>query len=131
MTPLIIGPDERRAIFDLRELASANPIDMAVRVPTLRTKAGMRKHMAQMNRQTISLPTGFTLTYSIELNHPDGRTMRHMSMAVKKKGRVPSPTTVWMACEELGFVGVPLANSAVWIEKLDNGGDAINVVQPL
>ena len=83
-----------------------------------------------MTDQSVPIPMAFVVTYSIEYNHPGGRTARHMSMSVMRDGRVPHPAGVWMVCEELGFHG-SLRECTVWLEDLSDGGSAVNVVQLL
>jgi hypothetical protein len=84
-----------------------------------------------MNAQTVVIPGPwqFFVVFTIETGHPAG-TCRHMSLSIRRKDRVPSPAAVWMVAEELGFSGGLLACSA-WLERLSDGGIAINVAQPL
>jgi hypothetical protein len=127
-TPLIIGPVEKAQLYRLRELAASHPVDMTTLMARLETRDGKRMHMRQMSKQTIYLPANFAVTFSIETGHPVG-TCRHMSMSVNRADRVPSLEGVWMAAEELGFVGGLTSCQAVWPEELQGHGMAINVVQ--
>jgi hypothetical protein len=127
-TPFLIGPVEIEALHQLREMAAAHPVDMQKLVPQLKNKKGKRRHMDQMNRQSVMIPVEFLVTFSIETGHPAG-TCRHMSMSSPAPGRVPLPEAIWMAAEELGFIG-GLERCMVWLEDLTQG-KAVNVVQPL
>lgn len=127
--PLIIGAAEKAQLQQLRELAARYPVEMPGLLARIETVAGKRRHMRQMNRQTIQLPVLFFVTFSIETGRPCG-VARHMSMSVKREGRAPVPEAVWMAAEELGFTG-SLEACTVWLETLSDGGIAVNVVQPV
>ena len=105
---------------------------MPVVAKLLKTAEGKRQHMDQMNEQSIAIPMGFLVTFSIEAGHPVG-VCRHMSMSVMREGRAPNPEAVWMVAEELGFQG-GLSACHVYKEDLQRGDEraiAINVVQPL
>ena len=128
-TPLLLGPDECAALQELRELAAATPVDMPPLLQRLKTGEGKAAHMRQMNAQSIEIPVGYLVTFSIETGHPAG-VCRHMSMSSPVEGRVPIPEAVWMVAEELGFSG-SLEACAVWLEDLQGHGKAVNVVQPL
>lgn len=128
-TPLVIGPDEETKFAALKNYAASHVIDMAEVMPMIQTKKGKRKHLERMNKYTIALPFGFTVTYSVEIGHPIG-SCRHLSMASAVPRRVPSPQAVWMVAEYFDFKG-GLEACTVWPEELGDGGTAINVVQPL
>lgn len=110
------------------------PVDMTGLTERLKTPEGKRAHMDQMNKQSITLPMGYMVTFSIELNHPAG-TMRHMSMSVAAPGRAPNEHALWMVCPELGFTGNSIYDcDCIWPEDLQRGSEramAINVVQKL
>jgi len=132
MTPLVIGPEQQRALAALQELAAARPVDIKQLLATISDPEAKRRHMDQMNAQTVEIPFGFLVTYSIEAGHPCG-ICRHMSMSSPAKDRLPSPEAAWMIASELGFAG-DLSHCSVWIEELQRPGrraKAINVVQPL
>jgi len=128
-TPLVVGPDEKSALQQLRELAAQKPVNMDGLLERLQDPAKKRRHMQQMTAQTIPIPFAYTVTFSIEIGHPGGATARHMSMSVLRDGRLPRPEAVWMICEQLGFIGSLQQCDAVFIERLSDGGDAVNVVQ--
>lgn len=128
-TPLLIGPEERKKLVALRELAAAHPVDMPALMRRLETPAGKAAHKRQMTKQSVAIPADFLVTFSIETGHPAG-TCRHLSMSVGREGRVPSPEAIAMVAAELGFVGA-LETQIIWLEELQGHGKAVNVVQPL
>ncbi len=128
-TPFLIGPDEIEALRQLRELAAANPVDMRELAPRLETVAGKAAHMRQMTAQSVLLPFGYMVTFSIETGYPIG-TARHMSMSSPAAERVPLREAAWMAAEALGFTGT-IEQCVTWPEQLQGHGVAINVVQPV
>lgn len=127
-SPLIIGATQLRQLAELRERSAKAPIDMPALMKVIETPEGRRKHMQQMDSQTVSIPTAFLVSFSIEIGHPCG-TCRHMSMSSIRKGRSPTPEALWMIADALGFVG-GLHLCQLWLEKIARG-EAINVVQPL
>jgi hypothetical protein len=128
-TPLLVGPAEIAALQQLREAAAKAPVNMTeLQLAGWRSRC-KRQHIRQMNTQTIQIPFAFFVTFLIETHHPNGNTTRHMSMSVKREGRLPHPDGVWMVAKELGFIGSLEQCDAVYIEKLSDGGDAVNVVQ--
>jgi hypothetical protein len=133
MTPLVLGDEQLYLLAQLREEASKHPVNMQGLSDRLKISAHKALHRAQMTKQTVIIPFGFCITYSIEHGHPAG-TCRHMSMSSPGRGRMPSPEAVDMIAEQLGFVGGFRA-CAVWIEDLDRGvagrEKAINLVQPI
>jgi hypothetical protein len=128
--PLIIDGEAREQIETLRALALANPVDMRVLMKRIHVPQCKAQHMAQMTRQTISIPLGFRVTFSIEHGHPAG-TCRHMSVSTAAEGEVPGPHAVWMIAQELGFWGSLHDCTGIWKENLRGHGLAINVVQTL
>ncbi len=131
--PLILTPDVRANLHRLREFAAKRPVDVVLLLEAIKDPERKREYLKRMTAQTIRIdgPWPFFVTFSIETNHPAG-TCRHMSMSIKRAGRVPHPIAVWMVAEELGFTGA-LEMCSIWTEELSDGfgGDAINVVQPL
>jgi hypothetical protein len=130
---LIVGASQVAALAALRLLAAKSPVAMPPLMERLKTPEGKRAHMAQMDVQTVEIPLGFLVTFSIETGHGAG-TCRHMSMSSPKRGRLPAPEALWMVAEHLGFVG-GLEACTHWIEDLQRGsGDrqqVVNLVQPI
>lgn len=133
-TPFAFGTDEIEALTRLRTLAAAQPVDMLRLIgPDKKIRSNLKAaHTAQMNKQTIIIPFGFMVTFSIETGHPAG-SCRHMSMSSPAKDRLPAPHAVDIVAEHLGFVGGYQA-CVVWLEDLSRGDGtekAVNLVQPL
>jgi hypothetical protein len=133
-TPLVMGPEQQAALNALRDLANAHPVAMSVAMTT--TDPVRRRYMQQMERQTVPIPFGFLVTYSIETGHPIG-TCRHMSMSTARKDALPSIEAVQWVCTALGFVG-HLRDGSHVVRVEDLTGDpqqtreqAVNVIQPL
>jgi len=128
-TPLVIGPVERAALRDLRERAAQAPVDIPKVIEAMKNADGKRRHLNHMSSLTIPVPSAFAVTFTIDVGHPNG-TCRHMSMSSRRKGRLPTPEALWMVAQELGFSGA-LTACAIWTERPEDGGVAVNVVQPI
>lgn len=132
--PLVLSATEDQALAELRELAAANPVEMRGLTERLATAQGKVTHVEQMTAQSVAIPFGYLVTFSIETGHPCG-ICRHMSMSVDRAGRGPSAEAVWLIADRLGFVG-GLESCNVWLEDLQRGpaGErraSVNVVQPI
>jgi hypothetical protein len=128
MNALIIGPEADDALTALRTLAHDHPVGMAVLMEALKHRAGKAAHKIQMTRQTVEIPVGYMVTFSIETGHPGG-TARHMSMSTAAAGRIPNEHAIWMVAERLGFTKGSENKCAMWLEELEGHGAAVNVVQ--
>lgn len=128
MRPLLIGRHEKLAIDRIKTLAELAIVDVLALMKNIETVDGKAAHMAQMRNQTIPLPVGYLVTFSIEDGHGAGRCF-HLSVSVDNPKKLPSPEAVWMIAEAYGFYG-SLRDTVHWIETLKQGR-AINVVQPL
>ena len=124
---LVLGDDERAALRALQNRAEAAPISMPDLAEQLKTPAGKDAHRAQMTAQSVMLPDGIIVCFSVEDGDPCGRA-RHMSISLDSEDKVPHPYVVEIIMAELGFVA-RLRHSAVWLEDLAQG-KAVNVVQP-
>lgn len=129
-TPLVIGPAERAGLAALREYAAERAVYMPRLMEAIKTPEGKARHKARMTGQSMDLPFGFAVTFSIETGHPIG-TCRHMSMSSGKPGRLPTPEALMMVATHLGFIGGLDACCAIWIETLEGHGRAVNIVQPV
>jgi hypothetical protein len=127
MTALILSHGTNVELAELLATAAAHPVDMKALIEAMKHRAGKAAHKVQMTRQSITLPIGYMVTFSIETGHPGG-TARHMSMSIDKQGRIPNEIAVWMVAERLGFVG-DLNDCVTWVEDLEGHGAAVNVVQ--
>ena len=130
--PLIMTDDVRAALESLRARAALAPVDVRSLKDQIATAQGDRTHRQQMNRQTVVIPGPwpFYVTFSIETGHPAG-ACRHMSMSIRRAGRVPHPAAVEMVAAMLGFVGGMKDYTLAWPEKLSDGGTAINIIQEI
>jgi hypothetical protein len=129
--PLIISQSVTASLRQLRETAATKPVEMLTLSRRLATAKGKKAHVEQMKAQTVEItgPWPFLVTFSIETGHPCGLA-RHMSMSIRRRGRVPSPEAVWMVAEILGFAGgIDACRS--WPEDLAGHGVAINLLQPV
>lgn len=132
MTPLVLGEVEREALQNLRDVAANHPVNIVDLIERIKHPGHKALHRRQMTKQTVLIPFGFLITYSVETGHPCG-TCRHMSISSPARGRMPSPEAVDMIAQELGFVGGFRACTC-WIEDLERGEGpekAINLVQPI
>lgn len=127
-TPLIIDEEVRSQIKACVELAEANPVDMPALMERIKTPQWKEHHMAQMVRQTVKIPLAYMATFSIEHGHPCG-PCRHMSMSVQREGRLPNSIGLWMIAQEFGFWGELKDCEAVYPEKLEGHGQAVNIIQ--
>lgn len=128
MNALILGPSSDLALITLRATAEAYPVDMASLEERLKYTSNKAAHKAHMTRQSVGIPFGYLVTFSIETGHPGG-TARHLSMSSHKTpGRVPNEHAVWLVAERLGFTG-SLRNCKNWLEELEGHGMAVNVAQ--
>jgi hypothetical protein len=124
--PLIIGPDERARIAEVRAFAAGNVID-----PKGATEAANRDRAAfrdTMEMHSIVLPHGYAVTYSLE--HQQFGLASHVSVSVSESGKMPSPAAVEMILTAFGMA--PLDQSVgVWVEDDESlsGHAAVNVLQ--
>lgn len=138
-TPFLLGEVEISKLTRLKQKAELHPVDMTNLLERLKDPAVKKRHKKQMTAQTVYLPFGYMVTFSMELNHPGGQKARHMSMSSPAEGRVPNQFSVWMVAEHLGFTGphsdITMAKEnlkmcdAVWLEDLEGHEKAVNVVQ--
>lgn len=130
--PLIISNTVIADLAALKTHAENNSININEATRAFQTEDGRKKHLDQMNSQTMLIrgPWNFFVTYSVETGHPGG-TYRHMSMSIKRGGRVPHPIAVSMIAQYLGFVGDIESYDHVYVEDLSDGGRAINVLQEM
>jgi hypothetical protein len=128
MRPLMIGPGEREAIARVKQAALEKPVDVATLPARLATGEGKMLHMAQMTAQSIELPIGFFVTYSVEVQ-PVG-LCHHISISTDGgPGRVPNPYACEMIAHEFGIPGGFADWDRAWPEELKgHRSTAINIV---
>jgi hypothetical protein len=128
MRPLMIGPEQQAMLDNLRQLAATKPIDLRGLVERLRDNPDeMARHRQQMTSQSVVLPVDYLVTFSIEIGHPQG-TVRHMSISVPVKGKVPHVAAIFMIAEALGFINPP-DGCHIWGEDTEDHGKAVNIIQ--
>jgi hypothetical protein len=129
VTALVIDYRQRKRLADLRALANRHPVNAAELPHTLATDEGKVAHLQVITSQTIELPVGFLLSFTVETGHPCG-TIRHMTLSVMRVDRIPTPEACELVAAELGFVG-GLAACMRWTEQLQGHGVGVNLVQPV
>jgi hypothetical protein len=125
---LIIGEAEREQIAELKAVAAATPRD--VHGVQAAADQNMPAFRDEAHTMTVSLPVGFAVTYTQEVqpNAPPPGLCHHISVSVSTPYRVPNPAAVEMILEEFGMR--PIAEShGVWIEDISPGEKAVNVIQ--
>jgi hypothetical protein len=80
------------------------------------------------DERSCVLPVNFRIVYSLE-EHPCG-WCHHISVSGGAKGKVPSIAMVKMVMKEIGFKGDLKDQHSVWMEDLDNGEKAVNILGP-
>lgn len=128
MGALIIGEPERAIIRALQQRAAAvGPFDAKEIVEKISDPTYEADYRKTMNTLTIHLPVDFQVTYSLE-KQPIG-LCRHLSVSVKRRGKLPNMPAVAMIADAFGFQ-VPIEPEQFWLEPID-GGQAVNIVQPV
>ena len=123
--PLVIDEAVRAKMRAVVALAEGRPIPLEV----LQVLARGEPPPSDLNADfTFDIPMGFTVTYTHEAQEKG--LLRHLSMSVHRKGRVPHPVAVQMVMEEMGFIH-KLEDCITWPEAVGGGVEAINVVEPL
>lgn len=125
----VLSSEVTDQIKALVELAEACPVNMIGLLERLQDPEQKKHHMAQMTRQTIEIPIGYLVTFSIEHGHPCGNC-RHIS--ISGRDGLPPVTVAWMIAKEFGFWGrIPEDCAGIWPEQLQGHGTAMNIVQQL
>ncbi len=120
---VVIGDEERKAIKKLIKHAEENITSLEM---VKKTITGDIPPVGDDKNFVIHIPEGMTVVYSIE-EHERG-TMKHISLSVNIKDRVPSPEAVKMILKEFNFIN---ALEKCYVKKEDVGRIAINVLEPL
>lgn len=124
MAVFMLGPIERQRLATLRDAAEKMPVDMTTLPHRLATREGKAAHVQHMTEQSLIIPDGIGVTFSIETGHPGG-SARHIS--VTAKGKIPPLQIVMIIAYELGFEQRKV--DALYREELIGKGEAINLVQ--
>ena len=128
MAALMFGDAERQAVERLIEQASKNVISY----DTMRALADSQSSqpLPIMRDLTIDIRHGFTASFSIEQHAAAGPHLRHLSVGITQPGRAPNQAAVQLIMSEFGFIN-KLADCTCFVELLDNGSTAINVLEPV
>lgn len=122
MPVLVMGPDQREALKKVREYAEANPVTSE---RFQRIMHGEEPTVCEDPRFQAELPVGYRVAFSIE-DQPKAGKVRHLSMSVDRRGKLPSLEVVLMVMEELGFRAKSFKEvSRAWVEN----NIAINVLE--
>ncbi len=117
LNPLIIGYTEKEKLSKLKEFAEAHPLSYG---DLLDTYNGKKAAVGDDPRFVCYIPAKYRVVFSIEEQRKG--QMRHCSISVVAKGKLPNP----FACNELikllGFkneinIENPCKELQVWIEE--------------
>jgi hypothetical protein len=125
MRNLVIGPDERLLLDTLRQHAEDNVLSFD---DLLDIKNGQAMVVGNRKEHRCVVPDNFRIVYSVE-EHPlkDGSgfaKLRHASISVPDKGKLPNPHACEMIIMELGYKNRFL-ECMVDIEE----GRAVNIIE--
>lgn len=96
--------------------------------PTAELKLKDRKHDNPFPRSQHLMIGTHLCAISFE-EQPAG-LCRHLSVSVKKHGRLPNEIAMKMLAEEFGFTsGWPPSRGRVWLEEFEPGHHAVNVIE--
>ena len=128
--PFVIDEDVIKKCTDLRATAEAYPISLE-RMQRLaaRAEAGDMTPDPQMGLQTIHLPFGFAITFTIE-TAPNAVQVRHFSISIDDPLELPNPRHVEMVLPYFGWIG-GVRNAFPQITALQGGGQCIELIQPV
>lgn len=120
---LIIGAAQKDKIKNLVDYAEKNIFSMDDLLDTVNKEM---ESAGDMDGFSIDLPVGFKVVYSIE-QQPAGK-VRHLSVSVDTPGRCPSPESIQVIMDEIGFKNT-LLKCKVGMEKIGENHEAVNVLE--
>lgn len=129
--PLLLTEQLREEMIQIRTRAAERVVDMVA----LQWNNNHASHREQMSEQSMLIPPGFIMVYSVE-EHPTAGKARHLSLTSPEPTQMPNQKTVWEVAKVMGFRGGQgwmkgfEACDRIWIEGL-NQGVAVNLVQLL
>lgn len=125
-TPFMIDDEAAAKLRALKETAEAHPFtEQDMRAIMDRMRAGHFEPDPRNAAQTIELPFGYTVTFTIEWQ-PMG-LCRHVSMASPRAGRMPIEMAMQMLIPYLGFQHG--ADRQSWPEVLSDDRIAHNIIE--
>jgi hypothetical protein len=128
--PLIIDLQARALI----SVAVADGLKNAISYERMKARADAfeRGEPVSSNiEHTVQIPMSYSATYTVE-EHQPGIPFRHLSVSIidGKPGRGPHPMVMDELMREFGFQ-CSREEAAGWLENLEDGRIAINVLEPL
>lgn len=125
-TPFLIDDATITRLRDLKSIAEANPVsEQDMRRIIQQVSDGIFAPDPRNTEQTITLPFGYTLTFTVEWQ-PVGMC-RHVSMASPAKQRIPVDAAMNMVMPHLGFREHGTRQS--WPEHLSDDRIAHNIIE--
>lgn len=121
MRALVIDDNTRHQLSSLAEYAESNPFSFD-ELLDVKNKAIMPA--GDMEEFTRFIPDGYKVVYSIE-NQPVG-TVRHLSVSVNRRGKLPSTHSVIEIMKLIGFQNI-IERCKVGLEDISPGHQAVNV----
>lgn len=120
---LIINDILIHKLQELKQYAEQHPLTMD---DLLDIKNGDRPVPGDMKEFVCIISTGFKIVFTIE--HQLNTHIRHLSMSVKTKGKLPNPHVVEKIINILGFKN-KLYDCMLNLEEFRPGHHAINVLE--
>lgn len=134
MAILVIDSEAKLKIARLRAQAEAIPLTAEFMIAKSQgfDSSDYRSRAAEMEQFTsnctIYIEHNHSVAFTVE-HQPFGMS-RHISVAVERKGVVPSPPALEILMEEFGFK-LPLNQCQVYTENFAPDMYAVNVIEPL
>lgn len=136
MSVLLLGAREEKMIAKALDLARDQcvPWSIVQRIaiddrnkPTSTLSLDERKHDDPFSRSQHLILGSYRCAISFE-EQPAG-LCRHLSVSVKKHGKVPSEIAMKMLAEAFGFSAMPPTRGRMWLEEFEPGHHAINIIE--
>jgi hypothetical protein len=124
---LIITDKERAEIARIKELASQNRMTLQEMKDIMEGKVNFDPSIRN-KEYTMYIPEIFFVTYTEE-EQTNNVLCRHLSMSCVN-GEPPEKCVLTFMMREFGFVN-DVEKVVLWLEKVEDGRAAINVVEPL
>lgn len=124
MRVLYIDEDVKNDIRCVVDYAQANFLTL----DQVKTRVENGEPIGNDRRFNCMIPDGYKVTFSIE-QQSFGWT-KHISVSVTDRTKMPNPAAVKLLMQEFDM-GYPLVNSLVFIENVNDGVQAINVICPV
>ena len=117
---LVIGSNEIESLVKLREYAENNIVpldDLLKQIP-----------IGDNPNHAVRVPVDFRVVFSIE-EQPSG-LFRHMSVSVSREEKVPTPETIRIIAQHLGFYS-GVKEGMIWKENFSGNRIAINFMEKM